>query len=231
MQFPHKPQGVIFDMDGLLIDTIPVYVEAMTRAGIEVGHHVSRKHLLSLIGLLGQELQERLVHDWGQQFPVEDFLQNTGKHLSTILDKGAPLKKGAAELIEYLSSVAMPLAVATSMKKKDAEHQLELANLRHFFREVVGRDEVERSKPHPDLYLKAASLLGFEPHTCIALEDSFHGIRSAHRAGCMVVMVPDVLAPTEETRSLCTGVASDLYEVRTILQRDHAAQNWSIHAL
>jgi len=218
MKFPREPQGVIFDMDGLLIDTIPVYIEAMLAAGAEVGHPVSTDYLLSLIGLLGQELHNRLVHDFGEEFPVDDFLQKTGRHLSLILEKGVPLKPGAVELIEYLSSRDIPIAVATSMKTEEADHQLELSQLRQFFVAVVGRDQVPLSKPHPDLYLKAASLLELQPQTCVALEDSFNGIRSAHAAGCMVIMVPDVLTPTEEIESRCVAVAGNLHEVKSILQ-------------
>jgi beta-phosphoglucomutase-like phosphatase (HAD superfamily) len=137
MRFPRKPEGVIFDMDGLLIDTIPVYIQAMTEAGAEVGHQVSRDYLLSLIGLLGQELQNRLTNDFGQDFPVQDFLQKTGERLEQILSNGVPLKKGAVDLIEHLHSLHVPMAVATSMKKKEAERQLEIANLRRLFVEVV----------------------------------------------------------------------------------------------
>jgi HAD superfamily hydrolase (TIGR01509 family) len=213
---PRKPEGAIFDRDGLLIDTIPIYIQAMTTAGADVGHQVSRDYLLSLIGLLGQELQNRLTSDFGSDFPVRDFLQITGERLTQILSDGAPLKKGAVELIEHLHSLQIPMAAATSMKKHEAEHELELANLRHLFVEVVGRDNVELSKPHPDLYLKAASHLLLQPGTCVAFEDSFNGIKSAHSAGCMTVMVPDVLAPTAEMESLCVGIARDLHEVKAL---------------
>jgi HAD superfamily hydrolase (TIGR01509 family) len=216
MRLPRKPEGVIFDMDGLLIDTIPIYIQAMTAAGADVGHQVPRDYLLSLIGLLGQELQNRLTSDFGQDFPVQDFLQVTGERLTQILSKGAPLKKGAVELIEHLHSLQIPMAVATSMKKQEAEHQLELSNLRHLLVEVVGRDNVELSKPHPDLYLKAASHLQLQPGVCVALEDSFNGIKSAHSAGCMTIMVPDVLSPTAEIGLLCVEIASDLHEVKAL---------------
>jgi HAD superfamily hydrolase (TIGR01509 family) len=216
MRFPRQPEGVIFDMDGLLIDTIPIYIQAMMAAGADVGHPVSRDYLLSLVGLLGQELQNRLTSDLGQDFPVENFLYITGERLTQILRQGAPLKKGAVELVEHLHSLQVPMAVATSMKKQEAEHQLEFANIRHLFVEVVGRDEVQSSKPHPDLYLRAASYLHLQPWVCLALEDSFNGIKSASSAGCMTIMVPDVLVPTAEIESLCVGIATDLHEVKTL---------------
>jgi HAD superfamily hydrolase (TIGR01509 family) len=221
MRFPQKPEAVIFDMDGLLIDTIPIYIQAMTAAGADVGHPISRDYILSLVGLLGQELENRLTNDLGRNFPVEDFLLRTGERLTQLLSQGAPLKKGARKLIEHLHSLQIPMAVATSMKKQEAVHHLEFANLQHLFVEVVGRDEVELSKPHPDLYLKAASYLQLPPGACVALEDSFNGIKSAYSAGCMTVMVPDVLAPTAEIESLCVGVASDLHEVKALFQEDN----------
>jgi HAD superfamily hydrolase (TIGR01509 family) len=214
---PRRPHGVIFDMDGLLIDTIPLYIQAMTGAGAAVGHHITREYLLSLIGLLGHELQQRLVDDFGPAFPVEDYLAETGERLAQLLHKGVPLKPGATELIEYLNATGIPIAIATSMKRQEVEHQLQLAKLRHMFVAVVGRDDVPRSKPYPDLYLRAASHLGLEPDVCVALEDSFNGIRSAQAAGCMVIMVPDVLAPTPDIEALCVGVAKDLHAVKAIL--------------
>ena len=218
MKLPRKPEGVIFDMDGLLIDTIPIYIQAMTEAGVEVGHPVTRGYLLSLVGLLGPELEKRLADDFGRGFPVWEFLQKAGERFAQILGEGASLKEGAAELIEHLHALQIPLAVATSMKKVEAEEQLKSTRLRHRFAEVVGRDEVKSSKPHPDLYREAASRLQLQPGACVALEDSLNGIRSAHAAGCMAIMVPDVLAPTEEMRSMCVGVASSLREVKALFK-------------
>ena len=215
MHFPHKPKGVIFDMDGLLIDTIPLYITAMISAGRDVGYPLSSAYVLSLVGLLGYELQNRLVQDLGAGFPIEDFLHASTKHLALLLDHGAPLKAGAADFIHHLSATGIPLAVATSLTGKEAEHHLERADLRRFFHAVVGRDAVQRSKPHPDLYLKAVSLLQLQPERCIALEDSFTGIRSAHSAGCMVIMVPDVLTPTDEIKALCVGIARNLQAVHS----------------
>lgn len=104
------------------------------------------------------------------------------------------------------------------MRRAEARALLEQTDLHHFFQYVVGRDDVERSKPHPDVYQKAISLLGQQAPSCLALEDSFNGIRSAYRAGCMVLMVPDTLAPTEEIASLCVGVVQDLHIVEILFQ-------------
>jgi HAD superfamily hydrolase (TIGR01509 family) len=212
------PQGVIFDMDGLLIDTVPVYVTAMVEAGGAVGHPVSATYIRSLIGLLGAALRDRLVGDLGPAFPIDEFLQTTAARLSELFAQGVPLKPGAVDLLAHLSSRGLPLAVATSLRTQEAEQHLAQTRIRPFFQAVVGRDAVARSKPAPDVYLRAAALLGRRPQDCLALEDSFNGIRSAHAAGCMVVMVPDVLAPTPEIAALCRGVARDLGHVREVLE-------------
>jgi len=87
---------------------------------------------------------------------------------------------------------------------------------------VAARDDVARGKPHPDVHLKAMSALGVEARDCLILENSFNGVRATHAAGAMVIMVPDVVQPTPEIAALCTGVASDLHQVREIIR---AARN------
>ena len=211
------PQGVIFDMDGLLIDTVPLYITAMVEAGDTVGHAVSAAYIRSLVGLLGAALRERLVGDLGPAFPIEAFLQATSARLAELFEQGIPLKPGAADLLAHLAARGLPLAVATSLRTQEAERYLIQTQIRPFFQAVVGRDAVAQSKPAPDVYLRAAALIGRRPQDCLALEDSFNGIRSAHAAGCMVVMVPDVLAPTAEIAALCRGIARDLGHVRELL--------------
>ena len=85
-------------------------------------------------------------------------------------------------------------------------------------RHVVGSDDVRNGKPYPDAHLKAASDTGVAPSECLVLEDSFNGVRAAHAAGAMTVMVPDVVAPPPEITALCIGVAADLHQVRDVLR-------------
>ena len=217
MQLPRKPHAVIFDMDGLLIDTIPTYAAAMVQAGLDVEHPVSQEYVLSLVGLLGAELEARLRADLGEAFPAATYLTAISHRLEPMLIAGVSLKAGALDLLEALSNDQTPLAIATSMKRSEAMRHLELTGIRHFFLHVAGRDDVARGKPHPDVHLEAASRLAVAPRDCVVLEDSFNGVRAAHSAGAMTIMVPDILAPTDDIRKLCAVVASSLHEVKEIL--------------
>jgi HAD superfamily hydrolase (TIGR01509 family) len=207
-------------MDGLLIDTIPAYVGAMVQAGDDVGHAVSKEYVLSLVGLLGAELEAQLRADFGAAFPLAAYMSAVFARLGPILDAGVPLKTGAVDLLEELARMDMPMAVGTSMNRKEALHHLNHCRVDHFFRAVAARDEVARGKPHPDVHLKAMSALGVDAPNCLILEDSFNGVRAAHATGAMVIMVPDVAAPTPEIAALSAGVAADLHQVREIIRQD-----------
>lgn len=175
MQLPRAPKAVIFDMDGLMIDTVPAYLQAMIAASDDVGYRLPRDYFLSLVGLLGRELQARMVHDLGGAFPIAAFTTAMCARLEPLLRASVALKPGAAELIDALARAGLPIAVATSMKKADALHHLEMHDLKKYFAHVVASDDVANGKPHPDIHIKAASELGLAPCDCLVLEDSFNG--------------------------------------------------------
>jgi len=217
MNLPRPPLAVILDMDGLTIDTVPAYGAAMVAASTDVGRPLALDYFLTLVGLLAGELEARLRSDLGESFPLVPFLRAMHSRLDPILRKGVALKPGAAELIDFLARRNVPLAVATSMKRTDALYHLDMHGLAQRFRHVVGRDEVANGKPLPDVYLKAVSDLGVAAPDCLALEDSFNGVRAAHAAGVMTVMVPDIVAATPEIAALCVGVAANLARVQDAL--------------
>jgi beta-phosphoglucomutase-like phosphatase (HAD superfamily) len=119
----------------------------------------------------------------------------------------------------------MPLALATSSGRNYAERHLGAADLRRFFDAVATRNDVSRGKPYPDLFLKVADDLRVPPERCLVLEDSHNGVRAAHAAGCLPIMVPDLLEATDEMRELCVLIANDLHEVRTLFANSRAANS------
>ena len=166
--------------------------------------------------------------DLGAAFPLPAYMTAVFARLGPILEAGVPLKKGALELLEELARIDMPMAVGTSMNRKEALHHLNHCDVARFFRTVAARDDVALGKPHPDVHLKALSVLRVEPRDGLILEDSFNGVRAAHATGAMVIMVimvPDVVTPTPEIETLCTRVAADLLQVGDIIRRTEALAN------
>jgi HAD superfamily hydrolase (TIGR01509 family) len=219
MTLPNPIDAVILDMDGTLHDTEWVYFLALKRAVTAVGFAVTDSFCHSLIGIPSRECEQMLRDHLGPDFPFAACDGLYAEHREGLLAAGIPLKQGALELLDYLALHGLPSAVATSAARHAAELHLGRSGLRTLLPIVVTRDDVARGKPHPDLFLAAARAIGIPPARCLAVEDSFNGIRAAHAAGMMPVMVPDLLAPTPAIRALCVEVVADLHAVRRLLAR------------
>jgi HAD superfamily hydrolase (TIGR01509 family) len=218
MPFPEPfaaVEAVIFDMDGLIFDTERPIRQVILNAVVAVGFVMPEAFYQTMIGVPGPECDALIKAHFGPEFPFAVFADACRSGFAAALE-GVSIKPGAAELIGELHARQVPLALATSSGREYAERHLHAADLRRFFGAVATRNDVSRGKPHPDLFLKAAGDLGVAPARCVVLEDSHHGVRAAHAAGCLPIMVPDLLEPTDEMRGLCVRIVGDLNEVRAM---------------
>jgi HAD superfamily hydrolase (TIGR01509 family) len=212
--------AVIFDLDGLILDSERPIRNAVIEVVAALGFEMPEPFYATLIGVPGPECDLMIREYFGASFPFDTYFENSNAKIAEALAGGIALKSGVREILQHLEGRATPLALATSSSRRYVERQLNANNLAPFFKAVATRDDVQRGKPHPDLFLRAAADLGVAPGRCLVLEDSHNGVRAAHAAGCVPIMVPDLLLATDEMRALCLLVASDLHEVRLLLSRD-----------
>ena len=214
-----KPvEAVLFDMDGLLIDTEAVYIDALQDAARDLQIEMSLDFCHSMIGISGRECDVMIQNFYGGEFRIDRFRERFSGHARRRLDSHLPIKPGVVEMLDFLAGRGLRLAVATGSGRLTAERHLGKAGLIERFAAVATRDDVENAKPAPDVYLEAARRLGVAPERCIAFEDSNVGLTAAHAAGTMAFMVPDILPPLPEVRAKCLRVFGDLHEARRLLE-------------
>lgn len=181
--------ALLFDLDGTLIDTETIALAAGLAAFAAHGHSVDLAFMHGLVGK--DEPSSRLIIR--AALPHAD-LDSVDRHwregFAAGVDRGLELKPGVTEL---LAAVRQPLAIVTSSGRSGAHRKLAIAGIADAFTHVVTLDDVTAPKPAPDPYLLAASLFGIAPERCLVFEDSETGAEAAHRAGCTVVQVPDVV--------------------------------------
>jgi HAD superfamily hydrolase (TIGR01509 family) len=205
--------AVVFDLDGLLLDTEQVWDEV--REGL-VRERGGRWHDRAQADMMGMSSPEwsRYVHDeLGLTEPPEEISAEVVRRMAARYRERLPLIDGAVEAVERLAA-RRQLALASSSNRELIDLALEVSGLDRFFQATVSSEEVARGKPAPDVYLEAARRLGVDASECAAVEDSRSGILSAHAAGMRVVAIPNRLfPPDEETLALADVVLGSLHEL------------------
>jgi len=218
MKLPRSVKAVVFDMDGLLVDTELVVFEAMKASCLGVGREMSFDLFKRLVGLPGHASDAIVTEHFGDGFDIAVWREGVAHHFREIAAAGIALKAGVIELLDVLDARGLPRAVATSSTRQAVDHSLGQHGLIERLGAIISRELQTHHKPHPDPFLKAAAAIGVAPADCLALEDSHNGVRAAAAAGMMTIMVPDLLDPTEEMQGLAVHVAQDLHEVRALLE-------------
>ena len=211
-------KGVIFDMDGVLLNSEVLYQRFWLEALHYYGYPAKKEHILALRSLTGKNAELKLKSFFGDSLDYEKVKNKRIVLMDEYVRKnGVEIKKGADEILPYLKKKGIKIALATSSPYERAQEHLGMAGLFKYFDQCVCGGMVKNSKPQPDIYLLASEKLGLKPCECIAVEDSPNGVKSAVNAGCKTVMIPDLTPCTEDLKKDLFALCTDLTEIKDLV--------------
>ena len=211
-------KGVLFDMDGIVLDTEKLYTYFWKEAANALGFPMTIEQGLGLRSLSREAGERQLKVYLGEEV---DYLEVRTKRIQLmsayIEEHGVETKPGIEELLLYLKAHQLKTAIATSSPLDRTKKYLSQVGLVDQFDKLVSGHMVEKGKPEPDIYLYAAEQLGLKPEECLVVEDSPTGIKAAYAAGCIPVMVPDQDQPDEDVKKMLYAVAENLLAIKALL--------------
>ena len=209
-------QAVIFDMDGLLMDSERVGLTVMHECGLLQGYDIPVDMVRETIGSNNRSASD-FYHQFFPDLDTARMFQDFKNAMCDLAKQGKiPLKAGARELLEAVKARHIPMAVASSSGPSTIRVYLESAGIIAYFDQIVTGSGLP-SKPAPDVFLKTAAALNVPPESCLVLEDSIHGVQAGRAAGMTVVMIPDMISYTEDLKPFCDYVLPDLSAVIPLL--------------
>lgn len=212
-------RAVVFDMDGLMFDSERYVKMSWTIAGEKLGYGPLGEHIGETLGLNRKDREIYFKERYGRDFPFEEFLDlYRDVYYELCGDQGVPAKEGLHEILEVLKSRGIKMGVATSSSQEHAFANLRREHITGYFQAVVTGNMIRHGKPEPDIYLEACKRLQENPCHVMALEDALNGIRAAHRAGMMPVMIPDLVTDSRSVDDILFGKCNSLSELAEIFK-------------
>lgn len=210
--------GVLFDMDGVVLDTEKLYARFWAEAAYALGYPMTYEQALGMRSLNSAAGQAKLESYFGPGVSRAIFRDKRIELMDAyVAEFGVEAKPGIHELLDYLKGQGIRTAIATSSPMERAKSYLDSLGLTAKFDCICSGHDVAQGKPAPDIYLKAAASIGVPPENCLAIEDAPAGIESAHRAGCWPVLVPDLDGSDEEMRKILYAEADSLLDIIHLL--------------
>lgn len=216
------PQAVLFDMDGLMLDSERAIVDCWREAARELALAVDDRLWFDMIGMHEKDYVPLMLRTMTEQ-QVHALREACHVRYHRRIDAGMPLQPHVLDVLGDLQDRGVPRAVVTSTQRERAHLKLRTSRIASFFEVVITGSDVVEPKPAPEGYLKAAAALGVDPARCVVFEDSAFGVRAALAAGMTPIQVPDLIAPDAATRALGHRIAADLAEAYALLPRADAA--------
>ncbi len=207
-------KAVVFDMDGVIFDSEKRVVECWQVIADKYQIPDIEAACRECFGCNQTVAKERFLKRYGEDFPYVEYKKEMSDLFHDRYDNGnLPMLPGVVEILEFLKNNGKKIALASSTRRVSVENGLTWAGIIHYFDAIICGDMVSRSKPEPDIFLKACQELKVKPEEAYAIEDSYNGIRAAKRGGLMPIMVPDMMEPDEEMERLCVTIEESLLKV------------------
>lgn len=204
-------KGAIFDMDGLLFDTERVYQQTWHEIAGERDIVLGDEFVKTISGTAGAHTLH-IIEDYYHVSDGTAIYEDCMERVKQKLAANVPIKEGVHEILDYFKRKNVMMAIASSSSIQQIEANLNVAGIRDYFDAVVSGVEVGRGKPAPDIFLYAAEKIGCRPEECYVFEDSENGIKAGYAAGCITVMVPDLMEASPDILPYCSKVCSSLLE-------------------
>ena len=212
-------KAIIFDMDGLMIDSERVTFECYQERLKDMNLTMDEEFYKTLLGKPIKGIYQRFYDVYGNDFPIQNVIQDVHQLMAERFEtEGVPVKKGLVELLHYLKDNNYKTIVATSSNRDRVDKILAQAKITEFFDDSICGDEVTKGKPNPEVFLKSCQKLGVNVDEAIVLEDSEAGIQASYDANIKVICIPDMKYPEKQYEDKTFKILKDLTEVTTYLK-------------